>query len=124
MILCGRPKNLSPLLPYFKKYRWGFVLGGFCVLLNNGIWILFPLVIRQAIDGLNQGVTPHKLLIYALGRGVEAQDMPAVRRIVREAADGDYKMSAIILGVVRSVPFRMRATLAADAPPTQTARVE
>ena len=65
-----------------------------------------------------------KLLTYAVGRGVEARDMPAVRRIVREAADGNYKMSAIILGVVRSVPFRMRATLAADAPPTQSARVE
>jgi uncharacterized protein DUF1592/uncharacterized protein DUF1588/uncharacterized protein DUF1587/uncharacterized protein DUF1585/uncharacterized protein DUF1595 len=49
-----------------------------------------------------------KLLTYALGRGLEASDMPAVRRIVREAARSDYRWSALILGVARSVPFQMR----------------
>jgi hypothetical protein len=49
-----------------------------------------------------------KLLIYALGRGVSAGgDMPAIRRIVRETAP-DYKLSALILAVTRSVPFQMR----------------
>jgi hypothetical protein len=47
------------------------------------------------------------LLTYALGRRVEAFDMPAVRKIEREAAEADHRMSAFILGVVRSVPFRM-----------------
>jgi hypothetical protein len=51
-----------------------------------------------------------KLLTYALGRGVEYYDMPAVRQIVREAADDDYRMSSFIIGVVESVPFRMRRT--------------
>ena len=41
-------------------------MGGVCVLLNNGIWILFPLVIRRAIDDLHSGVSRHKLLTYAL----------------------------------------------------------
>ena len=50
-----------------------------------------------------------KLLTYALGRGVEARDMPAVRAIVREAAKRDYRLSAIVTGVVKSVPFQMRA---------------
>ena len=49
-----------------------------------------------------------KLMTYALGRGVEAHDMPGVRRIVRAAALDDYQLSAIIMGVVESVPFRMR----------------
>jgi hypothetical protein len=49
-----------------------------------------------------------KLLTYALGRGLDADDMPAVRRIVREAARSDYRWSALILGVSRSVPFQMR----------------
>ena len=40
-------------------------MGGICVLLNNGIWILFPLVIRRAIDDLHLGVSRHKLLTYA-----------------------------------------------------------
>jgi hypothetical protein len=47
-------------------------------------------------------------MTYALGRGVEAHDMPEIRRIVREAALDDYRLSAIIMGIVESVPFRMR----------------
>ncbi len=49
-----------------------------------------------------------KLLTYALGRGLEAYDRPVVRAIVREAAAGDYRWSAIILGIARSTPFQMR----------------
>ena len=49
-----------------------------------------------------------KLLTYALGRGLEATDMPAVRRIVHDAATTDYRWSSLILGVVNSVPFQMR----------------
>jgi ATP-binding cassette subfamily B protein len=60
------PKNLSPLLPYLKKYRRGYVVGTLCVFLNNGIWILFPQVIRRAVDDLHLGVTREKLLTYAL----------------------------------------------------------
>jgi len=52
-----------------------------------------------------------KLLTYALGRTVEYYDMPAVRAIVRDAADDDYKLSALVLGVARSVPFRMKTKL-------------
>ena len=49
-----------------------------------------------------------KLLTYALGRNVESYDMPAVRAIVREAAQNDYRFSSIVLGIVRSTPFQMR----------------
>ena len=49
-----------------------------------------------------------KLVTYALGRGVEAYDMPAVRQILREASDEDYRWSAILSAVARSVPFQMR----------------
>ena len=49
-----------------------------------------------------------KLLTYGLGRGVEYSDAPDVRRIVREAAADDYRWSALIAGIVRSVPFQMR----------------
>ena len=58
-------KNLRPLLPYVKRYRWAYVFGTVCVLLTNGIWILFPLVIGRAADDLHAGVTRHKLLVYA-----------------------------------------------------------
>ena len=49
-----------------------------------------------------------KLLTYALGRGVTSTDAPAVRAVVREAAADDYRLRALVLAVVRSVPFQMR----------------
>ena len=49
-----------------------------------------------------------KLTTYALGRGVQHDDMPAVRRIVRESAPHDYRWSSIVLGIARSMPFQMR----------------
>jgi hypothetical protein len=55
-------------------------------------------------------VLAEKLMTYALGRGVEPYDMPAVRAIVRDAADDDNRFSQFILGVVNSTPFRMRRT--------------
>ena len=48
-----------------------------------------------------------KLLTYALGRGLEPYDIPAVRRIVRDAAP-DYRLADVVAGITRSIPFRMR----------------
>ncbi len=62
------------------------------------------------------GTLTEKLLTYALGRGLEHYDMPAVRKIVREAAEQDYRLSAVVLGIVDSLPFRERRTAAAEAP--------
>ncbi len=53
-------------------------------------------------------VVTEKLLIYALGRGIEYYDGPAVRRIVRGSAADDYGLASLVVGVVRSTPFRMR----------------
>ena len=52
-----------------------------------------------------------KLLTFALGRGLESYDAPAVRRIVHDAAGQDYRFSALVLGIVNSAPFGMRRTL-------------
>src|SRR5262249_23509637 len=49
-----------------------------------------------------------KLLTYALGRGVEYYDAPAVRKVVRDARSKDYRFSAFILGIASSTPFEMR----------------
>ncbi len=61
-----------------------------------------------------------KLLAYALGRGLEYTDRPAVRRILRDAADDDYTWSSIVLGIVESTPFQWRRSrgpaVAADVP--------
>jgi len=58
------------------------------------------------------GTLTEKLLTYALGRGLDYHDMPAVRAIVRDAARHDYRFSEILLGVVHSVPFQMRTAAA------------
>jgi hypothetical protein len=47
------------------------------------------------------------MLIYALGRGVEYQDMPVVRDIIRDAAPSRFKFSSIVMGIVNSDPFQM-----------------
>jgi mono/diheme cytochrome c family protein len=49
-----------------------------------------------------------KLLTYALGRGVEYYDAPAIRNIMRDAAPGRYRWSSLVLGIVKSTPFQMR----------------
>jgi hypothetical protein len=49
-----------------------------------------------------------KMLTYALGRGVDSGDRPVIRKIARDAAAGGYRFDAVILGIVRSVPFQMR----------------
>ena len=62
-----------------------------------------------------------RLMTYALGRTVEYYDMPAVRKIVREAARDNYRFSAIVMGIVRSDPFRMRMVPNVERPATSTA---
>jgi hypothetical protein len=67
--------------------------------------------LRQALlarPELVVGNAVEKLLTYSLGRGLDHHDAPAVRKITREAAGSDYRFSSLILGIVRSTPFRMR----------------
>ena len=51
-----------------------------------------------------------KLLIYALGRGLEPSDRPVIRAVARASAADDHRWSSLILGIVRSTPFRMRSS--------------
>jgi hypothetical protein len=56
------------------------------------------------------GTFAEKLLTFALGRGIEAYDAPAIRQIVREAEEEDYRMSSVMTAIVNSRPFQMRKT--------------
>jgi hypothetical protein len=58
------------------------------------------------------GVLTEKLMTYALGRGTQYFDMPAVRGIVREARERDYRFSGVVLGIVESTPFQMKTKAA------------
>jgi hypothetical protein len=50
-----------------------------------------------------------KLLTYALGRGLESYDAPVVRKIVRDAAPGEYRWSSLVIGIIKSPPFTLRS---------------
>jgi hypothetical protein len=56
------------------------------------------------------GTVAEKLLVYASGRGLEYYDAPAIRTVVRDARGKDFRMSSILLGVVKSQPFQMRTS--------------
>jgi len=80
----------------------------------------------KGVDGLEEallrrpelfaGTLTEKLLTFALGRGVEYYDAPAIRKILREAAADRYRFSSLILGIVKSAPFQMRMSGANASP--------
>src|SRR5712675_642495 len=95
------PKSMRPLLPYLKRYRWGFVAGIFCILLSNGAWVLLPQVIRHAVDDLNTEVTPAKLLHFAL----QMLELAAVRGIFL------FLTRWVVIGISRDIEFDLRNDL-------------
>jgi hypothetical protein len=81
--------------------------------LPDGTKFSGPADLRRILAGRRSQVAQtvtEKLLIYALGRGIEYYDEPAVRKILREAEGKDYRWSSLILGIVNSTPFQMRRT--------------
>jgi hypothetical protein len=84
--------------------------------LVDGTKINGPVELRNAILSRPDAfatVLAERMLIYALGRGLEPGDMPVVRRIVKKAAEKDYQISSIVMGIVESAPFQMRTKLEA-----------
>jgi hypothetical protein len=63
-----------------------------------------------------------KLLMYALGRNVQYYDAPAIRAIVRNAAEHGYAFSSVVSGIVESVPFKNRNVYSASAPTVAAAQ--
>jgi mono/diheme cytochrome c family protein len=93
--------------------------------LADGSRVAGPSALREAIvskPAVFVGTMTEKMLTYALGRGLGHYDMPAVRSIVRDAGRRDYRFTSIVLGIVKSVPFQMRAVAAPAAAVTRAAR--
>jgi hypothetical protein len=70
-----------------------------------------PAEFRKALVGHREELVEtlaERLLTYAMGRGVEYYDMPAIRAILREARSSEYRWSLLIMGIVKSAPFQMR----------------
>ncbi len=95
------PKNLRPLVPYLKRYRGGLVWGGLCVLFNNGIWILFPQVLRRAVNDLHAGPTRQKLLTYSL----------LVIAIALAKGIFQFLTRWVVIGISRDIEFDLRNDL-------------
>jgi ATP-binding cassette subfamily B protein len=95
------PKNLRPLVPYLKRHRGGLLWGGLCVLCNNGVWILFPQVLRRAVNDLHSGVTRQKLLTYAL----------LVIAIALIKGIFQFLTRWVVIGISRDIEFDLRNDL-------------
>jgi ATP-binding cassette subfamily B multidrug efflux pump len=93
--------TLRPLLPYLRRYCRDFVWGGLSVVVSNAIWILFPQVLRVAIDDLNHGVTRQKIFLYA---GL---------LVLISASKGVFLFLTrwIIIGISRDIEFDLRNDL-------------
>ncbi len=79
--------------------------------LLDGTKVEGPIALRRALVAQKEQfvrTVTGKLLTYTLGRGIEYYDEPAIRGIVRDAAASDYRWSAVVSGIVKSVPFQMR----------------
>jgi hypothetical protein len=86
--------------------------------LPGGITVAGPSGLREALlarPELFATTFTQKLMVYALGRRLTAEDMPTVRRIVREASASDYRFGAIVLGIVRSPQFQQKARFTPSA---------
>jgi hypothetical protein len=86
--------------------------------LADGTRIAGPSALRQHLVARPEafvGTMTEKMLTYALGRGLEFYDMPAVRGIVRDAGRSDYHFTSLVLGIVKSVPFQMRSNGAGES---------
>ncbi len=93
--------------------------------LADGSQVNGPVALRNAILSRPNAfvtVVAEKLLTYALGRGLEPSDMPVVRQIVKKAAQNDYRLSSIVMGIVESAPFQMRTKLEAAAEPAEAGK--
>jgi hypothetical protein len=80
-------------------------------ILSDGTPVDGPVKLREAIlrnPEIFAGTVTEKLLIYALGRGLEPADRPVVRSILRDTADENYPLASIVLDIVESYPFQMR----------------
>lgn len=94
-------ERLKPLAPYLWKYRNGLFVGGLCVIFTNGIWILLPLVLGDAVDELKHGVQQEVLwyfaqfiLLIALGKGIF-----------------QFLTRWILIGISRDIEFDLRNDL-------------
>ena len=93
-----------------EKTREGLEIDSTGILLD-GSPVDGPVALRRALlkdPELFASTVTEKMLVYALGRGLDPRDMPVVRSIVRNAAEHNYSLLSIVMGIIDSYPFLMR----------------
>src|SRR5512141_1337351 len=95
------PKSLVPLYPYFKRYRWSYFIGAACVVLQNGAAMLFPLVIKHAIDDLQAEVLHNKIAKWSL----------MLLGLVAFKGVFSFLTRWVVIGVSREIEFDLRNDL-------------
>ena len=93
--------RLRPLAPYLKRHQGGLFLGALCVLLNNGTWILFPQVIRRAVNDLTGEVTRQKLFLYC----------GLIIAIALTKGIFQFLTRYVVIGISRDIEFDLRNDL-------------
>jgi len=103
-------KNLRPLYPYLWKYRGTLLIGTITVLLTNGIWALFPQVIRLATDALESHVKQHDLLTSAVRRQLLIY---CLLMVVIAFSKGIFQFLTrwLVIGVSREIEYDLRNDL-------------
>jgi hypothetical protein len=79
--------------------------------LLDGTKVEGPVELRKALlakPNVFATTFSEKLMTYSLGRGLDYNDMPALRAVVRDAGKQEYKFSSVVMGIVKSVPFQMK----------------
>lgn len=94
-------RDLRPLFLYMRRYRWGYLWGTLSCIATNAVWVLFPLVIEKAIDGLEHGVSRAKILVFA-GLLVAIALLKGVFL---------YAQRWILIGISREIEFDLRNDL-------------
>ena len=94
-------RDLAPLFQYMRRYRWGYVWGTLSCIATNAIWVLFPQVLRKAIDELGRGVSRQQVLIFA----GELVAISLIKGIFL------YSQRWILIGISREIEFDLRNDL-------------
>src|SRR5437763_350063 len=97
--------HLRPLFPYIKKYRSSYIWGSVCVLLMNGIWVLFPLVIGRAIDSAKTADVSQQML------HTIAKLVGLILAVAGSKAIFQFLTRWIVIGVSREIECDLRNDL-------------
>ncbi|MFY9853715.1 MAG: ABC transporter ATP-binding protein [Terracidiphilus sp.] len=94
-------RDLAPLYVYMRRYRWGYLWGTLSCICSNGVWVLFPQVIRRAIDEMGHGISRQRILLFA---GLLIA-IALVKGVLL------YSQRWILIGISREIEYDLRSDL-------------